>query len=285
MVDTIQHKALRIALRALNCTPGALLEKEAGVLPLDLRRKQQSLNCWARAKSRHCSNPGNKLVGTGTFIKGKILKRKHVALPFGDAGLDKVHTPTWTLGPIDVDLSLSNKITKTDLPQLIKSEALSLIDNMYAEHLKIYTDGSICPNSGLHMSTSADRGAKEGLLRGAKFVLDLRKPSGRLTLSIVLDRAITRLRMGTTLLPGGAGKYVLGIDPACPRCQEPLTAPHMLLHCPNHKAQRDHFAAALHSHGLVFNLSNVLDPKGAARGPVFSALAKYLLDCQITDKI
>ncbi|KAH3730659.1 hypothetical protein DPMN_056650 [Dreissena polymorpha] len=59
----------------------------------------------------------------------------------------------------------------------------------------------------------------------------------------------------------------------------------MLLHCPNHKAQSDHLEAALHSHGLVFNLSNVLDPKGAARGPVFSALAKYLLDCQITDKI
>ncbi|KAH3813982.1 hypothetical protein DPMN_142457 [Dreissena polymorpha] len=34
-----------------------------------------------------------------------------------------------------------------------------------------------------------------------------------------------RLRMGTTLLPGGAGKYVLCIDPACPRCQEPLNGP------------------------------------------------------------
>ncbi|KAH3718848.1 hypothetical protein DPMN_061672 [Dreissena polymorpha] len=91
--------------------------------------------------------------------------------------------------------------------------------------------------------------------------------------------------MGTTLLPDGAGKYVLGVDPACPGCQEPLTALHMLLHCPNHKTQRDHLEAALHSHGLILNLSNVLGPKGAARGPVFSALAKYLLDCQITDKI
>ncbi|KAH3782431.1 hypothetical protein DPMN_160346 [Dreissena polymorpha] len=140
MVDAIQHKALRIALRSLNCTTGALLEEEAGMLPLDLRRKQQSLNFWARAKSRHGSYPVNKLVGTGTFIKGKILKRKHVALPFWtlveDAGLDKVPVadlrpsktpPPLTLGPIDVDLSLSNKITKTDLPQLIKSEALSLI--------------------------------------------------------------------------------------------------------------------------------------------------------------
>ncbi|KAH3723748.1 hypothetical protein DPMN_049542 [Dreissena polymorpha] len=91
--------------------------------------------------------------------------------------------------------------------------------------------------------------------------------------------------MGTTLLPGGAGKNVLGIDHACPRCQEPLTAPHMLLHCQNHKAQRDHLEAALHSHGVALNLSNVLDPKGAARSPVFSALVKYLLDCLINDKI
>ncbi|KAH3734106.1 hypothetical protein DPMN_040546 [Dreissena polymorpha] len=68
------------------------------MLPLALHRKQQSLNFCARAKSRHGSNPVNRLVGTGTFIKGKILKRKHVAIPFGasirtlveDAGLDKV---------------------------------------------------------------------------------------------------------------------------------------------------------------------------------------------------
>ncbi|KAH3839262.1 hypothetical protein DPMN_112688 [Dreissena polymorpha] len=59
----------------------------------------------------------------------------------------------------------------------------------------------------------------------------------------------------------------------------------MLLHCPNHKAQSDHLEAELHSYGLVLNLSKVLDPKGAARGPVLSPLAKYLLDCQITDKI
>ncbi|KAH3880680.1 hypothetical protein DPMN_004602 [Dreissena polymorpha] len=98
MVDAIQYKALRIAMRALNCTPGALLEEEAGMLHLDLRRKQQSLNIWARAKSWHGLNPVNKLVRTGTFIKGKILEGKHVTLPFGasirtlveDAGLDKV---------------------------------------------------------------------------------------------------------------------------------------------------------------------------------------------------
>ncbi|KAH3823461.1 hypothetical protein DPMN_125262 [Dreissena polymorpha] len=89
MVDAIQHKALRIALRALSCTPGALLEEEAGILPLDLRRNQQSLNFLARAKSRHGSNPVNKLVGTDTFIKGRLLKRKHVALP--------VDASIWTL--------------------------------------------------------------------------------------------------------------------------------------------------------------------------------------------
>ncbi|KAH3864329.1 hypothetical protein DPMN_027346 [Dreissena polymorpha] len=148
------------------------------------------------------------------------------------------------------------------------------------------------------VGTSRPTEAKEGLLRGAvdageplapteKFVVgqwNLRtdnlasrqhtftrpvktlRPPDKYSASIVLDRAITRLRMVTTLLPSDAGKYVLGVDPACPRCQEPLTVPHMLLHCQNHKAQRDHLKTALHSHGLVFNLSNVLDPQGAARG-------------------
>ncbi|KAH3751012.1 hypothetical protein DPMN_185553 [Dreissena polymorpha] len=77
MVDAIQPKALRIALRALNCTPCALLEEEAS---LDSPKKQQSLNFWARAKSRHGSNPVNKHVVTGTFIKGKILERKHFTI-------------------------------------------------------------------------------------------------------------------------------------------------------------------------------------------------------------
>ncbi|KAH3719012.1 hypothetical protein DPMN_061840 [Dreissena polymorpha] len=54
--------------------------------------------------------------------------------------------------------------------------------------------------------------------------------------------------MGITLLPDGAGKYVLGLDHACPRCLEPLTEPHMLLHCQNYQAKRDQLQAALHSH-------------------------------------
>ncbi|KAH3809812.1 hypothetical protein DPMN_138192 [Dreissena polymorpha] len=56
------------------------------------------------------------------------------------------------------------------------------------------------------------------------------RPPDKYSASILLDRAIPRLRMGTTLLRGGAGKFVVGVDPACPRCLEPLTAPHMLLH-------------------------------------------------------
>ncbi|KAH3848083.1 hypothetical protein DPMN_090431 [Dreissena polymorpha] len=83
------------------------------------------------------------------------------------------------------------------------------------------------------------------------------RPPDKYSASIVLDRAITRLRMGTTLLPGGAGKYVLGLDPACPRCLEPLTAPHV----PYYQALSDQLQAALHSHGPVYNLSNVLDPR------------------------
>ncbi|KAH3880174.1 hypothetical protein DPMN_004086 [Dreissena polymorpha] len=73
MVDAIQHKALRIALRALNCTPGALLEEEAGVLPLDLRRKQQSLNFWARLSLGMVQTPLTNLSGLAPSSRGKYL--------------------------------------------------------------------------------------------------------------------------------------------------------------------------------------------------------------------
>ncbi|KAH3726869.1 hypothetical protein DPMN_052744 [Dreissena polymorpha] len=137
----------------------------------------------------------------------------------------------------------------------------------------------------------ADRGKKEGLLRGAVDAGELLAPTEiySLTKKFVVgewnlrtdnlsSRRHTFTRTAKTLRPPDrySAKYVLGIDPACSRCQELR---------PTCCCTSDHLEAALHSHGLVLNLSNVLDPKGAARGPVFSALAKYLLDCQITDKI
>ena len=62
LLDSIQNKALRIALRALTCTPIQLLEEEAGILPLKLRREQQTLNYWARFQSRHGANPVSKII-------------------------------------------------------------------------------------------------------------------------------------------------------------------------------------------------------------------------------
>ena len=78
-LDKIQYKALRIALGALNSTPTHKLEAEAGVLPLAIRCKAQTVNYWARAQSRG-NNPVNSIFGTGHYTKSKFEKN---APPFG----------------------------------------------------------------------------------------------------------------------------------------------------------------------------------------------------------
>ncbi|XP_052778558.1 uncharacterized protein LOC128216002 [Mya arenaria] len=165
ILENIQNKALRIALRALPCTPACMLEEEAGILPLALRRRQQIINFWARVQSRKIGNPVSDLFGTGFFIKAKYDKGKHRAMPFGaytqsiveEAGLKDVSVadlrpskvPPWTLQDPSVDIYISKKLTKSDLPHLVKAETLSYIDQNYAEHLKIYTDGSKNPETGI----------------------------------------------------------------------------------------------------------------------------------------
>ena len=78
-LDSIQQKALVIALAALPSTPLYLLEQEAGMEPLDLRRESQSLKYWARVQSRPC-NPVNDILGTYNFARARYKKPK---APFG----------------------------------------------------------------------------------------------------------------------------------------------------------------------------------------------------------
>ena len=154
MLDNIQWKALAIALRALPSTPSVYLELEAGVEPLTLRREEQQVKYWARISSRPC-NPVNAIVGKGFFAKSVYKKP---ALPFGATTVNLVeeHLPDvsdtadsrsrfaapWLLAPPKVDMSLSSKLTKSDPPSHILAITEDHIDSNYAEHLKIYTDGS-----------------------------------------------------------------------------------------------------------------------------------------------
>ena len=100
-----------------------------------------------------------------------------------------------------------------------------------------------------------------------------------------VERCITRLRLGTTLLPASHGKYILGVEAGCALCGTPCDTAHVLLHCPSFGQQRADLRAAIAGQGLSMNIDNLLNPSKAARGSVFLALGRFILDCQITDKI
>ena len=153
-LSTVQHKALVIALRALPNTPLDILEQEAGIEPLNLRREEQSLKYLARVKSRPC-NPVNAIIGADFFVKARYKKAK---LPFGAqvqqlAEEYRVHEcnvadlrprleSPWMLAPPVVDMSLSLRFNKNDHPPTILEITNDHISSNYSEHLKIYTDGS-----------------------------------------------------------------------------------------------------------------------------------------------
>jgi hypothetical protein len=80
-LDIVQNKALKIALRTLRSTSTYLLEAEAGVPPLNLRREDQTVKYWARAQTRKDSNPVNALFGTGYYISSKYTKKERTNNP------------------------------------------------------------------------------------------------------------------------------------------------------------------------------------------------------------
>ena len=111
------------------------------------------------------------------------------------------------------------------------------------------------------------------------------RPPTDYSYSYKLDKCVTRLRLGYSLLPGSLGQHILGISPNCPKCDVRLTAEHFLMDCGVHRVARNKLKNALGGAGLMFTLHEVLFPSRANQKSVFSALASYLLDCEMSDKI
>ncbi len=89
-LDVIQGKALRLALRALPCTPLSVLCVEAGVAPLHIRREEQSLRYWARVGTRAgkripwdtlvSSIPVISFIYTHQASRGKLPRQARILL-------------------------------------------------------------------------------------------------------------------------------------------------------------------------------------------------------------
>ncbi|XP_053376867.1 uncharacterized protein LOC128547753 [Mercenaria mercenaria] len=100
-----------------------------------------------------------------------------------------------------------------------------------------------------------------------------------------VDKTITRLRLGTNLLPGSVGQYIKKIEPVCAQCRVKYDTKHLLLDCGEFGTNREALKQSLSFCDLNYTIKNILDPPKINRVAVFKALEKFILDCRLTDKI
>jgi hypothetical protein len=97
------------------------------------------------------------------------------------------------------------------------------------------------------------------------------------------DKCITRLRLGTSLLPGSAGQYILKVDPICPQCRVKYTVSHFLVDCKQHNEHRYKLNTKLKELNLNFIAREILFPSKCHSKSAFKALETYILDSKMSD--
>ena len=124
-----------------------------------------------------------------------------------------------------------------------KTEIKSLIHPTLQEKYRYY----ITSNNPKHSYTKS------------KFSL---RPPTQYNPSYQIDKCITRLRLGSNLLPGHQGQHILGLDKTCNKCQCKLDTTHYLFECVTHSEERQSLLRNLQQNELDPLLENVLDPPG-----------------------
>ena len=163
MLNPIQNQGLRLAMGAFRTSPETSLHIEAHVLPLELRRKQLTLQ-YATKISSTPKNPVHECIFNTPKEIIRITNEKQKAIkPIGLrilpelTQLDFNHEltknikipkiPNWELNDTKVDLSLTNLLKQTTPESTYIKEFNKLTNTKYTDHIQIYTDGSKSDNS------------------------------------------------------------------------------------------------------------------------------------------
>lgn len=99
-----------------------------------------------------------------------------------------------------------------------------------------------------------------------------------------LDRAITRLHMGVTMLHGYThSQHIKKCGPACSYCGQPETKEHVLLLCPEFLEERRELANQIGQQNLT--LKGLLNPPARCRTLIYQQLGNYISQIQYTSKV
>ena len=156
-IESLQNQALKIICGAALTTPVAALQNECGVLPLHLKRLENQIKFSIKSQQTPNHNIHQTLLDHWTLHYGnykthsspiflKISEYLHDHPPNMELKLPP-ETPPWRLKKPQIDISLTNLISKKETnPEVIKKLALDRI-SLYLHSLHIYTDGSKTPDN------------------------------------------------------------------------------------------------------------------------------------------
>lgn len=88
----------------------------------------------------------------------------------------------------------------------------------------------------------------------------LPKPLSIYSKNIQVDKSITRLKLGMSLLPASIGKYILGTNPICCTCNKTFDTKHLLLECKELSIYRKSLMKGLKNIDLPTTVHNILFP-------------------------
>jgi ribonuclease HI len=155
-LDPIQNLAFRLATGALRTSPVASLLAEVNELPLEYRRIYMTVSYFTKLKSRPHS-PAFK-VTTSNSYSTVYASHPNMPAPLGlrcasylqqlGYNLPEVipYTnpayPPWFPLPVQIDLTVCSLPKSTTAPEVYQQHFYNVLHTAYADHHKIYTDGS-----------------------------------------------------------------------------------------------------------------------------------------------
>ena len=158
MLNPIQNQGLRLATGAFRTSPETSLHVETNTLPLELRRKQLTLQYAIKIGSTPQNPVFNCLFETPELITQKTKKNKTAIKPIGlriKADLRKINfqpqnliayktpnPPLWELTEANIDLELTKFPKQTTTPLTYRENFYKILYEKYKNDKIIYTDGS-----------------------------------------------------------------------------------------------------------------------------------------------
>ena len=152
MLNTIQNQGLRLATGAFRTSPETSLHVETNTMPLELRRKQLTLQYATKIGSTPQNPVFNCLFQTSEMIIQKTKKNKTAIKPIGlriKSDLKKINfhpqnlmthktpnPPLWELTGANIDLELTKFPKQTTTPKTFKENFSDIMFNKYADYKK-----------------------------------------------------------------------------------------------------------------------------------------------------